>query len=195
AVINGLPIFSCDDFFVDDSGRVFLRVHMQNETIQRSYVWDQGAWTLAVQPNRSQLAGRTVASLSIVRALENRLVALLNTDAGNFVAEWTSSGWSMLMQGPDLKPTGFSLTNLAGQLELGPGGDMVFLGQGSPSQVLFFERSGAIQTILNTGRRTDDGDFLVTIQALDIRQDGTVFILALNENDEQVLYKATPIGG
>jgi hypothetical protein len=194
AVFDGLGVFSCDDFFIDDTGRVLLRLHLQNETIQRSYVWSQGARTLAVLPFQTRVAGRPVSSVNVIRALGEHLIAVLATDAGNFISEWTDSGWVRLVQGLDLQPVGFRLTNIANQMELNPGGDMVFLGQGSPSQVLFFQRNGKTETILNTGRRTDDGDFLVNIQGLDVRADGTVYILALNERDEQVLYSATPIG-
>jgi hypothetical protein len=194
AVFDGIGVFSCDDFFVDDTGRVLLRVHLQNETIQRSYVWNQGTWTLAVQPFRTQVSGRTVTNVNLIRALGSRLSAILATDAGNFITEWTDSGWTRLVQGIDLQPVGFRLTNLANQMELNPSGDMLFMGQGPPSQILFFDQGGKIVTVLNTGRRTDDGDFLVNIQGLDVREDGTIYVMALNERDEQVLYSATPIG-
>ena len=47
--------------------------------------------------------------------------------------------------------------------------------------------------MLTTGRRTADGDYLVTILGLDMRDDGTVYLLALNEKDELVFYAATPM--
>jgi hypothetical protein len=62
------------------------------------------------------------------------------------------------------------------------------------SSVVFLQRGASIATVLNSGRRTDDGDLLVTIQGIDLREDGTIYLLALNERDEQVLYSATPIG-
>jgi len=193
AVFDGLPVFSCDDFFLDDIGRVLLRVHLQNETIQRSYVWNNGAWQLALKPNTTQVGGRTVTSVGVIRATGGRCVAVLAEDFGNVIAEWTDSGWAMLYRAVDLTATGFQLANIANQLELNPSGDMVMMGQVT-SSIVFFQRGASIATVLNTGRRTDDGDLLVTIQGIDLREDGTIYLLALNERDEQVLYSATPIG-
>jgi hypothetical protein len=92
----------------------------------------------------------------------------------------------------DLTSTGFQLSNIANQLELNPSGDMLIMGQ-VVSSVVFYEHGSSIATVLNTGRRTDDGDLLVTIQGIDLREDGTIYLLALNERDEQVLYSATPL--
>jgi hypothetical protein len=193
AVFDGLPVFSCDDFYLDDVGRVLLRVHLQNETIQRSYVWNNGSWRLAVQPNATLVGSRTVLGVNLIRAIGARCVAVLNEDFGNVIAEWTDSGWTMLYRAVDLASTGFQLSNIANQLELNPSGDMVMLGQ-VVSSVVFFQRGDSIATVLNSGRRTDDGDLLVNIQGIDLREDGTIYLLALNERDEQVLYSATPIG-
>jgi hypothetical protein len=89
-------------------------------------------------------------------------------------------------------PTGFLLTNV-NQLEANPAGDLVFVSQAYPSFGVFFQRAGQISTVLTTGRRTADGDYLVTILGLDMRDDGTVYLLALNEKDELVFYAATPM--
>jgi hypothetical protein len=46
--------------------------------------------------------------------------------------------------------------------------------------------------VLTTGRRTDDGDFLVNILSLEFRDDASVYLLGLNEADELVFYEAKP---
>ena len=193
AIFDGLPVFSCDDFFLDDTGRALVRVHLQNETIQRTYAWNNGAWSLAVQPNVTRLAGRTVTGVNLVRAIGARIVAVLTGDFGNVIAEWTDSGWTLLYRAVDLVSTGFQLNNITNQLELNPSGDLVMMGQ-AQSSIVFFQRGSSFATVLNAARRTDDGDLLVNIQGIDLREDGTIYLLALNERDEQVLYRATPIG-
>jgi hypothetical protein len=78
-------------------------------------------------------------------------------------------------------------------LEANPNGDMVFVSAAYPSQAVYYRHNGVLSTVLTTGRPTEAGDLLVTILGLDLTQDGTVYLLAVNQNDELVLYSATPI--
>jgi hypothetical protein len=192
AVIDGQAVYSCDDFYLDDQTRVFLRLHFQGDTSPRTYVWNNGNWQLAVELNKTQIGGRAIASINLLRPMGSRFFATLQTDAGTFVGEWTDAGWSVLLSPIDKMPTGFLLTNV-NQLEANPAGDLVFVSQAYPSFGVFFQRAGQISTVLTTGRRTADGDYLVTILGLDMRDDGTVYLLALNEKDELVFYAATPM--
>jgi len=193
AVINGENIYSCDDSFVDDSGRILIRVHMTGEAFQRAYVWNNGAWQLAVKPFETKIGGRTVTNINPIRPAGSHIFANLSTDAGSFVAEWTDAGWSMVFRPTDIMPTGFYFGNLVNNImEANPNGDFAFAMSAYPSAGLFFQRNGKLSTVLTTGRRTDDGDFLVNILGIDIRQDGMLYLLAVTEKDELVLYSATP---
>ena len=88
-------------------------------------------------------------------------------------------------------PTGFLLTYVNYMQPVG-NGDLVFVSQAFPSLAVFSLRGGTLSAVLTTGRRTADGDFLVNILGLDIRSDGTIYMLALNERDQLVLYNAAP---
>jgi hypothetical protein len=90
-------------------------------------------------------------------------------------------------------PTGFPLNFVNNYLEANPNGDMVFVSSIYPSQAVYFRRNGVLSTVLTTGRPTEAGDLLVNILGLDLAADGTVYLLAINQNDELVLYSATPI--
>ena len=193
AVINGDPVYSCDGFYVDDLNRVVLQARIQNDPAERTYIWNQGTWQLAVKPNQTQIGGRTVTSVNLLRAAGPHCFAILQTDAGSYLTEWGAAGWSILYGPNDQMPTGFLLTYLANLLEANPNGDMVFIQQASPSQAVYYRRNGVLSTVLTTGRRTEAGDFLVNIFGVDLKQDGTIYILALNEKDELVLYSATPL--
>jgi hypothetical protein len=114
----------------------------------------------------------------------------VNTDAGSNIVEWTDSGWFVLYSPASTMPTGFLLTYVNYMEPVG-NGDLVFVSQAFPSLAVFSLRGGTLSTVLTTGRRTTDGDFLVNILGLDVRADGSIYLLALNERDELVLYNAT----
>ena len=78
-------------------------------------------------------------------------------------------------------------------LVCGPvGGDLIFQSQAYPSNGIYVRRGGQLATVFTTANRAADSDFLVNLQAMDIREDGTIYRLALNEFDEMELYEATP---
>jgi len=54
-------------------------------------------------------------------------------------------------------------------------------------------KEGVYRQVHNLFRPTDEGDYLLRINAMDFRDDGTVFILAVNQFDEVVLYEANPV--
>ena len=70
---------------------------------------------------------------------------------------------------------------------------MAFISAAYPKPGCLLLANGVLSTVLTTGRPTEAGDLLVTILGLDLTQDGTVYLLAVNQNDELVLYSATPI--
>ena len=55
-------------------------------------------------------------------------------------------------------------------------------------------KDGTMRQVHNFFRPTPEGEFLIRINAMDLRDDGTVYFLAVNQFDEVVMYQATPIG-
>ena len=192
AAIAGETVFNCDSFYVDDLGRVFLQLRMQNDPVERTYVWSQGTWQLAVRPYQTQIAGRPVNYINSIHPMGSHCFAVLGTDAGSYIVEWGDSGWTVVYGPNDTMPTGFPLNNV-NYLEANPNGDIAFVSQAYPSQAIYFRRNGVLSTVLTTGRPTEAGDLLVNILGLDLSADGTVYLLAINQNDELVFYSATPL--
>lgn len=192
AAIAGETVFNCDNFYVDDLGRVVQQVRMQNDPVERTYVWNQGTWKLAVRPYQTQIAGRTVNYVNVIRAMGSHCFGVLGTDGGSYIVEWGDAGWTVVYGPNDTMPTGFPLNNV-NFLEANPNGDIAFISQAYPSQAVYFRRNGVLSTVLTTGRPTDAGDLLVNILGLDLGGDGTVYLLAINQNDELVFYSATPL--
>jgi hypothetical protein len=55
-------------------------------------------------------------------------------------------------------------------------------------------RDGKFQQVHDFFRPTTQGDWLIRINAMDLRDDGTVYFLAVTATDEVVLYQASPVG-
>src|SRR5262249_42041164 len=158
--------------------------HITGETIQRAYVWNNGAWQLAVKPFETQIGGRAITSIGPIKPMGPHMFANIWTDAGRFIAEWTHACWPTRVRAHATMPPGFYFNGLANNiLEANSNGDLAFAMSAYPSVGLFFQRNGKLNTVLTTGRRTDDGDFLVNILGMDIRQDGTLYLLAVTEKD------------
>ena len=88
-------------------------------------------------------------------------------------------------------PNGQVSNNVAA-LDLNTQGDLLFqFANGVNSMVV--QRGGKFRQVHNFFQPTPDGDFLIRINAMDLRDDGTVYFLAVTERDEVVLYEAVPI--
>jgi hypothetical protein len=192
AAIDGKTVFSCDDFALDDSGRVLLRLHFQGDGAQHLYSWNQGVWTPAVLVNRTTVKGQVISGVNILRAMGMHIEAGLNTPLGTFIAEWADSGWAVRYGPNDVMPTGTILNTVNNYLEVNASGDIAFVNGQNSGFGVYSQRSGSLSTVMTTARPTDDGDYLVNILGLDLRDDGTIYLLAMNQYDELVLYSATP---
>jgi hypothetical protein len=54
-------------------------------------------------------------------------------------------------------------------------------------------RGGRFRQVHYFFRPTPDGDFPIRINSMDFRDDGTVYFLAVTQDDEVVLYEARPL--
>ena len=54
-------------------------------------------------------------------------------------------------------------------------------------------RVGKLIKGANLFQPTDAGEYIIRVLGIDFRDDGTVYLLAINSEDEQVLYVARPL--
>jgi hypothetical protein len=69
----------------------------------------------------------------------------------------------------------------------------VLFQQSNGNNFLLVRRGEEVRQVINFFRPTPDGDYLIRINAIDFRDDGTVYFLAMTYDDETVLYEAKPI--
>ena len=193
STIDGHIVQSLNSFAIDDNGRVIARLQFREPSVQGIAVWDGNSWKLAALQNDTRISGRLVTAFpDLPRAGGNRLIAGMTVSTGgNVVAEWTGSDWSVLLNVDTIMPNGQNANNIAA-LDVNTQGDLLFqYANGVNSMVV--RRGGKLRQVHNFFQPTPEGDWLIRTNAMDLRDDGTVYFLAVTEWDEVVLYEARPL--
>jgi hypothetical protein len=193
SVIAGRTVQSMDSFAVDDTGRVIAQLRFRGLAVPTLAVWDGTSWTIAAMPNETRITNRLVTGLpNFPRAAGSRLISGLTVQTGgNVVAEWTGQDWSVLINVDTTMPNG-QVSNSVSALDMNAQGDLLFqFANGVNSMVV--RRGAKFRQVHNFFLPTPEGDFLIRTNAMDLRDDGTVYFLAVTQFDEVVLYEAVPI--
>ncbi len=191
--IDGRIASGYDSIALDDSGRVIAPLRFRNVSFPVISVWDGQKWTSAAVPNTTKVGKHTIInSPNVVRASGKHIMAGLTAETGtNILAEWNGSSWDVLVDVDQIMPNGQN-ANSIGAIEVNTLGQALFqFNNGAPIMVV---RNGTkLNQVQNLFKPTDDGDWLIRINAMDFRDDGTVYFLAVNQDDDVVLYQATPV--
>lgn len=193
-VLDGRTASSFDSFGIDDTGRVIAVLRFRGLAVPILGVWDGASWTMAAVPNQTRIGNALVTGVpNFAKAVGTRLIAGLTVAPGlNLVAEWKPSGFAPLVNVDTIMPNGQNANSIAA-LDVNLRGDLLFqFSNGVNSMVV--NRGGRLQQVHDFFKPTADGDWLIRINAMDLRDDGTVYFLAVTATDEVVLYQATPIG-
>jgi hypothetical protein len=191
--IDGRIVQSFDSFAFDDNGRVLAQLRFRGLAVPTLGVWDGGKWTIAAMPNETRIGSQLVIGLpNLPRAAGTRLFSGV-TMAGsvNIVAEWQGQGWSAVVNSDTVMPNG-QVANSIVALDVNARGDLLFQ-FANVVNTMVVRRGAKFYQVHDFLRPTTDGDYLIRINAMDLRDDGTVFFLAVTAEDEVVLYQALPL--
>ncbi len=196
STIDGRIVSSFDSFAIGDDGRVMASLRFRNLNVPVLYLYANQIWTRLAEPNLTQIGAHRVSGIAnLHRTGSGRIFATLAVQAGgNIVAEWKGSEWEILVNISSIMPNG-QVANSVANLESNRRGDLLFQ-QSNGNNFLLVRRADEptrIRQVINLYRPTADGDYLVRINAIDFRDDGTVYFLAMTTLDETVLYEATPL--
>lgn len=191
--IDGRIASAFDSFAVDAGNRVIAQMRFRNVTLAQLVVWDGTTWTTAAIPGTTRIGTHTVTGLpNIVKAAGSHLIAALTIETGsNILAEWTGGTWKILVDIDTIMPDGQNANAIAAA-DMNSNGDVLFqFSNGVNSMVVL--KNGTFRQVHDFFRPTADGEWLLRINAMDLRDDGTVYFLAVNQFDEVVLYQADPV--
>ena len=144
-------------------------------------------------PNEARVGPHLISNLpNSLRAAGTKLLAGLTVGGGSIiVAEWQSQGWQITLNVDTVMPNG-QVANSIPALDVNLRGDLLFqFANGVNTMVV--RRGEMLYQVHNFFRPTPQGDYLIRINAMELRDDGTVYFLAVTEEDEVVLYEARPL--
>ena len=191
--LNGRIASGFDSFAFSDTGRVLASLRFRNLNVPVLYLWEGESWRLLAEPNVTQVGDHRVTGVAnLHRVGGTRLFAGLTIAAGgNILAEWTGSAWTIVVNNSTIMPNGQVANNVT-NMDANRSGDLLFQ-QANNNNFLLVRKDNQFQQVINLFRPTPQGDYLVRINAIDFRDDGTVYFLAMTYDDETVLYEAKPI--
>ena len=186
-----------DHFAITDDGKVLASLRFRNLSIPVLYVWESQKWTRTAEPNLTSIGNNRVTGItSLYRSGSGRIYAALTSQTGgNFLCEWKGDQWATLVDVSSVMLNG-QVANSVSLLDANRRGDLLFQ-QSNGNNFLLVRPADAkantdFKQVINFFRPTAEGDYLVRLTAIDFRDDGTVYFLAINQNDETVLYQAQP---
>ena len=193
STIDGRIAQSLDSFAFDDTGRVLAQLRFRGLAVPALGLWDGNAWRIVAMPNETRVGEHLLTTLpNTPRASGTRLMSGLTVANGaNIVAEWQPQGWAIVVNITTEMPNG-QVANSISALDINVAGDLLFqFSNGTNSLVV--RRGGKLYQVHNFFRPTPQGDFLIRMNSMDLRDDGTVYFLAVTQDDEVVLYEARPL--
>ena len=193
-VLNGQAVSTFDSFFLADDGRVIAELRFRNAALPSLAVWEGGNWSVTASPG-ARIANHTVISFpNVIRASGNHLIAEMTVETGgNILCEWTGAEWKLLTDVTTIMPNGQN-ANSVNAAEINRSGDALFQFSNGVNSIVVRKAGGELRQVQNLFRPTPEGDWLLRLVAMDFRDDGTVYFLAVNQYDELCLYQADPLG-
>jgi hypothetical protein len=193
STIDGRIVQSFDSFAFDDSGRVLAQLRFRNLAVPTLGLWEGESWRIVAMPNETRVAEHLLTNLpNTPRASGTKLMSGLTVANGaNIVAEWQSGGWAIIVNNSAVMPNG-QVANSIAALDVNTRGDLLFQFSNGVNSMAF-RRGDKLYQVHNFFRPTPQGDFLIRINSMDLRDDGTVYFLGVTQEDEVVLYEARPL--
>jgi hypothetical protein len=185
-----------DSFNFSDDGRVLASLRFRNLNVPVLYLYANQTWTRLAEPNLTVVGPHRITGVqNLHRTGSGKLYAVLTTQAGgNILTEWKGSDWEISVNNSSVMPNG-QVANSVTTLDANRRGDVLFQQSNGGNNFLLVRPADdptKIRQVINLFRPTAEGDYLVRVNSIDFRDDGTVYFLAMTSDDETVLYEAKP---
>jgi hypothetical protein len=189
---------SVDSFSLADDGRVLANLRFRNLGVPVLYLYSGNTWTRIAEPNLTILGEHRITGVvNPPRAVGDKLFALLTIQAGgNILTEIQGATPEIVVNNSTVMPNGQVTSNVS-LADANRHGDVLFQQSNGGNNFLIVRPGGIndparFRQVINLFRPTAEGDYLIRVNAIDLRDDGTVYFLAMTQDDETVLYEAKP---
>ncbi len=186
--LDGKVAREINSFALDDDGRLMVSLQFRNDPENNIYLWANDAWQRLARTNETRIGGQVVRGISNVhRAGGRRLFSLMSIgDGGQSIAEWKGTTWEVMVNSSQTLTHGQQVGNVA-LFEANRNGDLFFQ-HSSGTPFLMVRRGDQFVQVANLYRLVD-GKLILRVNAIDFRDDGTVYFLAVTSGDEAVLFQ------
>jgi hypothetical protein len=182
-----------DSFAFGDDGRILASLRFRNLGVPVLYAYDGGAWKQLALPNETRVGPHQITGIAnLHRAGGGRLYAGLNIPNGTILCEWLADRWEIIVNNSSIMPSG-QVANTVVTQDTNRNGDLLFQHSNGGNNFLVVRRGDKLHQVINLFRPTAEGDYLIRINSIDFRDDGTVYFLASTAADDLVLYEARPL--
>jgi hypothetical protein len=190
--LDGRIASNVSSFTLDDSGRVMASMQFRNQPDNTIYLWNGQTWQFLARANETQIGGQTVTAISnVLRAGGNRLFSMFQVaGARNIIAEWKGA-WEVVLNDSQVLPHG-QVVNSVSLFDVNRAGD-VFFQHSAGTPFLMVRKGDRYLKVANLFRPATTGEYIIRVLGIDFRDDGTVYLLTITSDDEQVLYQGRPI--
>lgn len=197
STIDNRIVSGFDSFALSDDGKVMASLRFRNLNVPVLYLYANQGWTRLAEPNLTVVGPHRISAIqNLHRTGSGKLYAVLTTQGGlNILTEWKGNDWEISVNTSSVMPNG-QVANTLVALDSNRRGDVLFQHTNQGNNFLLVRPADdptKIRQVINLFRPTAEGDYLVRVNAIDFRDDGTVYFLAMNSDDETVLYEAKPV--
>ena len=190
--VDGFGIVtSWSDQVLDESGRVGAILYNARGDFG-IYIWQDGVWQKAARPG-DKIGRWNILSISNLKTGGSRFYARVQAPGGGWaIAEFGGGAPRILVDADEHRANGVPTTYI-GLYDVNNNGDVLFQASGYGQTTYGVKRiNGQMRHLYSSNVPTEDGDFLWRLVDFDLRDDGTVFSLWVNLQDEPVLYRSIP---
>ncbi len=181
---------------LDEDGRIMLDVNLQGEgPVNRLYLWEAGQWRVTATRDVTEVGGATIVNIGPAVSAGRRFYTTFGLrGGGNVLAEFNGDSWTPLTAREQMTPMGL-LMNGVGPFDVNRNGEVAFQAtfNGGGGAVLFRDAQGELRNVHFGFEPTEQGDYLLNIQRILLRDDRRIYILAADVNENLVVYEATPL--
>lgn len=181
------------DIGVDDAGNVFANLRV-NGGPDGLFEYSQSKWSALVKVGDS-FDGRPVTAINQIRVSGSACFALITTQGGlSHISRFQNGSWTDLINYGDALPTGGNIFGI-GSFDANRKGSVaaVVTGSGGAQYMLYADGSQTRVAVDNGRQMPSSGEYLIQIFQVSLNDDARIFLTAINQYDQMVLYEFDPL--
>ncbi len=191
--VEGVDIVTgWNDVILDANGRVAATLRFRNG-LTGTYLFQDGRWVEMATATRTTIGNILVASVIGLKTAAGRIFAAFAMFGGGAtLAEYNNGNWTPIFTRDDKLPNGQLPNNIIG-FDVNNNGDILMNVNIPPGAGLVLKNQNGSAMVSFTNDLTKVENQLLRYTNFDIRDDGTIYFMAIDVLDRHVLFRARPI--